>query len=250
MSLAVSTATPPAATDARFDHTHWSVVLAAAEQQTPGAAQALEELCRAYWPPLYAFLRRSGNSPADAQDLVQGFFAHLLSDAAALRAVHPAQGRFRSFLLACLTHYTRNEHRKAGRQMRGGGFFHVPIDPLLAEENYGLLPADEADPAKLAMRAWANTLIMRVTDQLRERFAAEGKAAQFERLKKFLDGRTDRGDYAQAAADLGLTEGAVRVAVHRLRVECRELLRREVARGVSQPADIEGEIRDLFAAFG
>ena len=230
--------------------THWSVVLAAADQQGPGAPEALEQLCRTYWYPLYAFLRRSGHGPEDAQDLTQGFFAHLLSRETRLQGVHPARGKFRSFLLACLTNYLHNERDKADREKRGGGSPHLSIDAAMAEEQYRLLPVEETDPAKIAMRAWANTLIQHVMQTLREQCARDGKGGQFERLKEFLAGEIERGDYARVAESLQMNEGAVRVAVHRLRAEYRQLLLREIARHVADPAEVEAEVRDLFAAFG
>lgn len=233
---------------ARFDDTGWSGILTAANQELPGAEPALEELCRTYWPPLYAFIRRRGFSPADAQDLTQGFFAHLLSRNG-LRTVHPAKGRFRTFLLACLENFLNNEHAKSQAAKRGGKHSFLAIDEMAAEERYRLLPATVTDPARLLDRAWANLVIERVLQQLKAQHAANGKAAGFAALQPFLVGDAARGDYAEVAVRLQMTEAAARKAAHDLRADFRQLLVREVRRTVDSSAGIEPEIRTLLQLF-
>jgi|SRR6185503_18036147 RNA polymerase sigma-70 factor (ECF subfamily) len=249
MSASDNETTSPHHTQAQFTQTHWSVVLAAANQQMPAAQDALEKLCQTYWYPLYAFLRREGHGPEDAKDLVQGFLAQLLAKGR-LQSVHPAKGRFRSFLLACLTNYAHNERDKADASKRGGGHAPIPIDALTAEEHYGAEPMDIPDPAKIFERRWACILIEQVLQQLKVQCERDGKAELFETLHGYLTGEAERGGYAEAAAKLQTTEGAVRVAASRLRADFRELLYREVARTVDNPADVEAEISYLFALFG
>jgi len=235
-------------TQAKFDQTHWSLILPAVNQQAPGAQEALEQLCTIYWPPLYAFLRQQGRSPEDAQDLTQGFFLHLLSRDR-LGNVHPAKGKFRTFLLRCLTHYLINEYDKAHAQKRDGGRAPVPINTSEAETHYHPEPSDPDDPAKVFERHWASTLLAQVLQQLKQLSVQGGHASLFEVLLPFLTDEAERGDYAVAAAKLNLNEGAVRTAASRLRKNYRELLRAEVARTVSSPAEVDDEIRHLFSLF-
>lgn len=240
--------TTPGLTEARFDKTHWSVVLPAAEHRSPGAQQALEQLCKTYWPPLYAFLRWQGSSPEDAKDLIQGFFVHLLAGNR-LEQVHPQKGKFRSFLLACLKNYTRNERDKQQAKKRGGGQMVVAINLSEAETNCGSQPSDADDPLKIFERKWAAALIDRVLEQLKQAYTACGKPGFFEALHPFLVGDAQRGDYGPVASRLQMSEGAVRAAATRMRNDFRELLRAEVGRTVSSPAEIDEELRYLFAAF-
>jgi RNA polymerase sigma-70 factor (ECF subfamily) len=228
-----------------FPTTHWSVVLAAADEESPQATQALEQLCRTYWYPLYVYVRRRGHSPEDAQDLTQGFFAHLLSRDF-LRGVGPKKGQFRSFLLACLKHYLADEWKKAHRTIRGGHQPHFALESQSAEDRYRLEPVDRMDAESLYERRWAVTLMERVLQRLREQSVAAGKSNAFDALQGFLLGDEDVETYAQTAAKLGLTEGAVKVAVHRLRERYRELFREEIAQTVSEPKQIEEEMRYLF----
>ena len=232
-----------------FATTHWTVVLAAGRRRTaPEADRALEELCRTYWYPLYAYVRRQGHSKEDAEDLTQGFFARFL-ERNYLEGLSSEKGRFRAFLLAALKHFLANEHDRAGRQKRGGGVAPLSLDWQDADARYQIDPADQLSPDKLYDRAWATTLLEQVIARLREECAAEGKGQIFEQLKPFLTmGKSDI-PYAQAAASLGLNEGAARVAVHRLRKRYRELLRQEIAQTLSEPADLEEELRALFLAF-
>jgi DNA-directed RNA polymerase specialized sigma24 family protein len=241
-------ASTPAAGDI-FATTHWTVVLAAGRRSTPQSNRALEELCRNYWYPLYAYVRRHGHSKEDAEDLTQGFFASFLKRNY-LEGVSSEKGRFRAFLLGSLKHFLANEHDRAGRQKRGGGVAPLSLDWQDADTRYQIDPADRLAPDKLYDRAWAVTLLEQVIARLRAECAAEGRAALFDQLKPFLMvGKSDI-PYADAAARLGLNEGAARVAVHRLRKRYRELLRAEIAQTLTDPADLDEEMRALFQAFG
>jgi RNA polymerase sigma factor (sigma-70 family) len=231
-----------------FATTHWTVVLAAGRRSTPQAEKALEELCQVYWYPLYAYVRRHGRSREDAEDLVQGFFARLL-ERNYLEGVSSEKGRFRAFLLSALKHYLANEQDRAMRQKRGGGQKALSLDWQDAETRYQIEPADQLSPDKLYDRAWAVMLLEKVIGRLRDECVAEGKAALFERLRPFLMLGKSAIPYPQAAAELGLTEGAVRVAVHRLRRRYRELLRQEIAQTLSDQGMVEEELRTLFNAF-
>lgn len=231
-----------------FATTHWTVVLAAGRRSTPQADRALEELCRTYWYPLYAYVRRQGHSKEDAEDLTQGFFASFLKRNY-LEGLSSERGRFRAFLLAALKHYLANERDRAGRQKRGGGVVPLSLDWQDAEARYQIDPADQLSPDKLYDRAWAMTLLEQVIARLRADCAAEGRAGGFEQLKPFLMVGKGAIPYAEAAARLGVNEGAARVAVHRLRKRYRELLRAEIAQTLSDPADLDEEMRALFRAF-
>jgi len=243
-----SSASTPAPGDI-FATTHWTVVLAAGRRSAPQADRALEELCRAYWYPLYAYVRRHGHSREDAEDLTQGFFASFLKRNY-LERVSSEKGRFRAFLLAALKHFLANEYDRAGRQKRGGGVAPLSLDWQDADARYQFDPADQISPDKLYDRAWAMTLLEQVITRLRAESAAEGRAEVFEQLKPFLMAGGGDIPYAQAAAKLGLNESAARVAVHRLRKRYRELLRAEIAQTLSDPADLDEEMRALFRAFG
>ena len=248
MNSEPSSTSTPAAGDT-FATTHWTVVLAAGRRSTPQSDRALEELCRTYWYPLYAYVRRQGHSKEDAEDLTQGFFARFL-ERNYLEGLSSEKGRFRAFLLAALKHFLANEYDRAGRQKRGGGVPALSLNWQDAEARYRIDPADQLSPDRLYDRAWAMTLLEQVIARLREECAAEGKAAAFDQLKPFL--MFGKGDipYAQAAASLCMNEGAARVAVHRLRGRYRELLRLEIAQTLSDPADLDEELRALFLAFG
>lgn len=231
----------------RFAATRWTVVLRAREKETPEAGAALETLCRIYWPPLYAFARRQGRSPHDAQDLTQAFFARLLEDDAdALRLVAPEKGRFRSFLLVAFKRFMANEWEKACTQKRGGGHLHVTFDTALAESGYHDSLRDEASAEKLYERRWALTLLDRAMARLREEFVATGKGSDFDCLKVQLTAPRGGTGYAEVAATLGMTEGAARVAVHRLRRRFREVFREEIAHTVADVMEIDDEVRHLL----
>ncbi len=231
----------------RFATTHWSVVLRAAHGDDPPSREALARLCQTYWYPLYAFVRRHGHGPEDAQDLTQGFFACLLENQA-LAGVDRSKGTFRSFLLASLRHFLANEWDRARAQKRGGGKVHIPLDAAAAETRYGFEPADHASPDKVFERNWALALLEQVLGRLRAEQAAAGKKGQFEQLQDCLMGGPDAPRYAELAGRMSLNEEAVRMTVSRLRRRFRELLRAEIAPTVSHPSKIEGEIRHLFAA--
>jgi len=225
----------------RFAATRWTIVLAAGHGTSPQAGRALEELCRTYWYPLYAYVRRRGYESHEAEDLTQEFFARLLAKKY-LADVDREKGRFRSFLLASLKHFLANEWDRAHAQKRGGGQTLVSLD---AETRYQREPVDEASADKLLDRAWAVALL----DQVLARLEMESEPKQFAALKAFLTVGQDAIPYAEVAGKLGTTEGAVKVAVHRLRKRYRALLREEIAHTVASPAEIDDEIRHLFAAF-
>jgi RNA polymerase sigma-70 factor (ECF subfamily) len=239
---------PGHATEAGFQETQWTQILHRVQQASPEAPEALERLCQVYWPPLYAYLRRQGHSPQDAQDLTQGFFVRLLAKDR-LQKVDRRQGKFRSFLLVCLNNYVHNEHDKAVAEKRGGGRLPVPINVIDAEMQYGPEPAEDPDPSRFFERRWASTLIGQVLDQVERSCAAKGGRELFQALRPFLTGEVERGAYAQAAATLHKSEGAVQVGVSRLREEFREAMRAEVARTVGGPDEVDDEIRYLLSLF-
>jgi RNA polymerase sigma-70 factor (ECF subfamily) len=231
-----------------FVTTRWTVVLAAGNRSTPTADVALEELCGTYWFPLYAYVRRQGHSREDAEDLTQSFFARFLQKNY-LEKLSAEHGRFRAFLIASLKHFLANEWDRSQRQKRGGGIPVLSLDWQDADARYHIDPADDLSPDKIYDRAWAVTLLERVITRLREENAGDGKAAMFDRLKPFLTVGRNEIPYARAAAELSTTEGAIRVAVHRLRRRYRELLRDEIGQTLSDPAQVEEELRALFSAF-
>ena len=242
--------TPPSSAPRDFfATTHWTVVLNAGRREEPQAARALEELCRIYWYPLYAYLRRQGNSKEDAEDLTQGFFAKFLQRNY-LDHVSAQKGRFRAFLLASLKHYQANEWDRANRLKRGGGVLPLSLDWHDADSRYQIEPAHHLSPDKLYDRAWAMLLLERVISRLQEESVMDDKAKLFERLKPFLMLGKGAIPYAEAAVELGMSDAAVRVAVHRLRRRYRELLRAEIAQTLSQPEQVEEEMKALFEAFG
>lgn len=247
MTPLLDRATTSAWATAGFTATHWSVVLAARSAGAAEGAMALESLCRAYWPPLYGYVRRQGYGPHDAQDLTQAFFARLL-EKHWLNAVDRGKGRFRSFLLASLKHFLANERRNAMCQKRGGDFAIVSFDDPAAEQWYAQTPTTGLTPEKFFERQWATTLLDRVLWRLRQEFLQAGKQVLFERLKLFLTGEKRPASYAAVAAELDTSAAAVKMAVSRLRRRYAELLRGEIARTVSGPEQVETELRALFAA--
>jgi RNA polymerase sigma factor (sigma-70 family) len=230
-----------------FVTTHWSLVLSARDQPSPQSADALEKLCRTYWPPIYAFVRRQGHGAHDAQDLTQDFFARLL-EKKKLAVADPARGRFRSFLLASLKHFLTNEWDKARAQKRGGGQNLIPMNVAILETSCGIEPADPATADKAFERRWALTLLDQVLQRLRAEYVRDGRDNLFEQLKPTLTEASRSVRYAEIAARLGTSEGAVKVAVHRLRQRYREVLRAEIADTVANSGEVEDEIRSLFAA--
>ncbi len=231
-----------------FTTTHWSVVLAAGHSTAPGAHQALDSLCRTYWPPLYAYVRRQGCGPEEAQDLTQEFFARFLAKKYFGHA-DQAQGKFRTFLLTSLRHFLVSEWRKTASQKRGDGCVAFSLDAQAAEAGYAAEPADEATPETLYEKRWAVTLMEHVMARLGEEHVVAGNGPLFEKLKDCIWGESGAAAYAAMAARLGLSEGAVKVSVHRLRQRCRELLRAEVAQTVTRPEDVDDELRHLVAVF-
>jgi RNA polymerase sigma factor (sigma-70 family) len=240
--------TPTSAPGDIFATTHWTVVLAAGRRSTPESDRALEELCRTYWFPLYAYVRRRGRAKEDAEDLTQAFFAHFLArnDLARLDS---ERGRFRAFLLAALKHFLANEWDKSQRQKRGGGLPHLSLDWQSADTQFQVAATSPVSPDEAFDREWAVALLGKVIERLRVECAAEGKGAQFEELKAFLTAGKGEASYAEAARALGMEETAVRVAVHRLRKRYRELLRAEIAHTLADPSQVDEELRALFSAF-
>lgn len=231
-----------------FTTTHWSVVLSAREP-SPDSEQAMQALCRAYWPPLYTYIRRRGYGVHDAQDLTQDFIAQLLARDF-LSAVSRDKGRFRSFLLASLKNFLASEHQRATAAKRGGGAQLVPLDADPEENFLSAEPATHTTPETIFERRWAIALMERAFARLREETATAGKAAQFERLKGYLEADAGRGDYTVAAHDLKMSSVAVGVAVHRLRRRFGELIRREIANTVASPDEIDDEMRHLIEVLG
>ena len=232
----------------RFNTTHWSVVLAAGETAVPGGAAALEQLCRAYWYPLYAFVRRQGHDSHEAQDLTQEFLSRLL-EGNALGSAHPDKGRFRSFLIASLNHFLANEWKHSQRQKRGGSHTQFSLDEETAEDRFRHEPADTFTPEKAFERRWAETLLQGVLDRLRDEW--EGKAAgaatcRFDDVKPFLLDGKEAAPFADAARHLGITEASLKWAVHKLRKRYAELFREEIAHTVSSADEMDDEIRHLF----
>jgi len=252
LNLRVPNPTPEAdpvsafAMPAVFATTHWSVVLAAGHSSVPGAQEALEKLCRAYWYPLYVYVRRQGQSPHDAQDLTQEFFARLL-EKKYLRLADPDRGKFRAFLLKSLKHFLVNEWEKARTQKRGGGQSFIHLDADLAESRYATEPVQALTLDDVYEKRWAVTLIETVLARLRESYVTAGRLSVFESLKTFIWGEQTTLSYADMAPQLGLTEGAVKVAVHRLRGRYRELLRAEIAETVATPGEVDEELQHLIA---
>ncbi len=230
-----------------FVTTRWTMVLHAGRKSSPHSDRALGELCQTYWYPLYAYVRRKGKTKEDAEDLVQAFFEKFLAKNY-LEGLSAERGKFRAFLLASLKHFLANEWDKAQRQKRGGGIPHLSLDWQSADARYHLDPPDPASPDKAFDREWALALLERVVIRLREECAAEGKAKLFEQAKGYLMVGEAAIPYAEAAQALDMDEGAVRVAVHRLRKRYRELLRDEIAQTLDDPAQVAEELRSLQAA--
>jgi RNA polymerase sigma factor (sigma-70 family) len=230
----------------RFATTRWSVVCAAGRDDSAAGA-ALAALCETYWYPLYAFLRRRGCSREEAEDVTQAFFARLL-ERGWVRSADRDRGRFRTFLLTALTRFLAKERDKNHAAKRGGGRARLSLDFEAGETRYSLEPADEQTPDRLFERRWALTVLDRVLGRLEEEHGDEpGRAAKFAALKPLMTS-ADAAPYAEVGAALGMSEGAVKVAVHRLRKRYKELLREEVAQTLSDPAAVEQELADLRAA--
>ena len=224
-------------------------MLLSAQSQMPGSQGALAELCGIYWYPLYAYVRRRGHAPEEAQDLTQGFFLHLLEHKTLARA-DPLKGKFRSFLLGSLQHYLSTETDRARCLKRGGKVEFVPLDVQDAEDRYRFEPVDALTPEKVFAARWAMALLGEVMNRLRQEYATGHKIITFETLKAFLDvgNSKDPPSYEEAAAALQISVGAVKSVVHRLRKQYTALVREEIGRTVSDPADVGAEIHELCEA--
>ncbi len=239
----------PADAAGRFRTTHWSAVLLSAQSQAPGSQAALAELCRIYWYPIYAFVRRRGYDAEEAQDLTQGFLLHLL-DHKALRQVSPVKGKFRSFLAASLQNYLLDETDHARRLKRGGHIEFVPLDTKFADYRYQLGALDFLTADKIFDARWAITLLDETMSRLGHEYAAQGKTSIFETLKSFLDPINSKASlsYEQVASALQVSVGSVKTLIHRLRKQYTRLLREEVGRTVSDPGEVDEEIHALCEA--
>jgi RNA polymerase sigma factor (sigma-70 family) len=241
------TPTPDPSNAASFAATRWTVVLAAAGGDvSPQASAAMAELCGTYWYPLYAYVRRRGQDTHAAEDLTQEFFACLLAKDY-LAGVDREKGKFRAFLLASLKHFLANQWDRTQAQKRGGRKTILSLDGQTAERRYRLEPADELTAEKLFERQWALAVLEQVLARLQAEFVANGKAELFNALKEFLTAGKGPRTYGQVAAELDMSEAAVKVAVHRLRRRYRELLREEISHTVATPDEIEEEIRYLLS---
>ena len=228
-----------------FPVTRWTVVLAASGTPSPESAAALERLCASYWYPLYAFVRRSGYSPSDAEDLTQEFFARLLAHNWIAHADRH-KGRFRSFLLMAMKRFLAKEWAKVKTLKRGGQMRFVPLQFETAETRYCQEPADTRTPEQLFEKHWAMALLTTVLKRLREEYAKDGKGEKFDMLEPSLIGRRETQPYAALAARLAMSEGAVKMAVCRLRERYRECLREEIGKTVASPDEVDEEVRYLF----
>ncbi len=231
----------------QFTTTHWSLVLGAGAPNVVAAREALEQLCGVYWYPLYAFIRRLGHSPADAQDLTQGFFVYLLERQLVAKA-DPQFGRFRSFLLGSLKHFLAHEHERATALKRGGGRSVVSLDSFDPEERYALEPSDTATPEAIFDQRWALQQIENALKHLRTEYASAGRGGLFDLLKDYVWGDKNALTLAEIAERLDLTEEAIKKSVQRLRQRFRDSLRAEVAQTVAAPDQIDEELRHLRAA--
>jgi len=230
---------------AAFTTTHWSVVLEA-QGESPAAHEALEKLCRTYWRPIYAFLRRQGVSPEEAEDITQGFFAQLL-ERRKFSAVRKEKGRLRSFLLGALKYFLADEQRRAMAIKRGEGQRLIPLEELRADKRIETEPADSMTAEMIYERRWALTVLEQVLDRLKNEYRTAGNAALFDSLKQLLPDEPGSPSQAEIAAQLGMTENALRQAFYRFRQRYQSLLREEIAHTVATPGDIEDELRHLIA---
>jgi RNA polymerase sigma factor (sigma-70 family) len=230
---------------AAFTTTHWSVVLEA-QGESPAAHEALEKLCQTYWRPIYAFLRRQGVSPEEAEDITQGFFAQLL-ERRKFSAVRKEKGRLRSYLLGALKYFLADEHRRAMAIKRGEGQRLIPLEDLRTDERIDVEPADSMTAEMIYERRWALTVLEQVLDRLKNEYRTAGNAALFDSLKQLLPDEPGSPSQAEIAAQLGMTENALRQAFYRFRQRYQSILREEIANTVATPADIEDELRHLIA---
>lgn len=244
----VSGPSDPGTQGGPFQTTHWSVVLTAGRGDSPLAWEAIEKLCRSYWPPVYAFVRRKGYDRPEAEDLTQEFFARLL-ERRTLSGITREGGRFRSFLLTALQHFLVNDWRRSQCLKRGGGYRFLSFEEFRVEAEGRPGPVG-LTPERLYERRWALRVLEQAMERLRQEHVAAGKQALFDRLKGYLSGEKSSVPYATIAAELGLTTTAAKVAVHRLRRRYGHWVRHEVAQTVSAPEEVEEEIRHLFAVLG
>jgi RNA polymerase sigma factor (sigma-70 family) len=228
-----------------FMTTHWSVVLEA-QGESPAAQEALEKLCRTYWRPIFAFLRRQGLPPEQAEDITQGFFAQLL-ERRKFRALRKEKGRLRSFLLVALKYFVADEQRRAMAIKRGSGLRPIPLEEFRAGERIDMEPSDPMTAEMIYERRWALTVLERVLSRLKDEYVAAGNAALFDALKELLPDEPGSPSQAEIAARLGMTENAVRQAFYRFRQRYQSILREEIAHTVATPGDIEDELRHLIA---
>ncbi len=238
----------PETKSALFLTTRWTMVSEAGAGDSPASHDALEQLCEAYWFPLYAYVRRTGESKQDAEDITQGFFLNLLgrSDLAVLNR---EKGKFRSYLLASLKHYISNDRDRKQTKKRGGHVAHLPLDWGSADAKFHLADPTVSSPEAAFDREWAKVLLERVLHQLAEEFSTNGKRNEFEGLKKFLTSARGAIPYETAAVEMDMKPTALRVAVHRLRKRYRFLLKAEVARTISDSESVEGELTALMDSF-
>jgi len=237
----------PTTGNAAFMTTRWSIVRAAGDSAAPKHEQALSTLCETYWFPLYAYLRRNGHDVNEAADHTQAFFARLL-DKKYLGQVRPKPGKFRSFLLTALKHFVSNQYKYARAKKRGGGKKILSLNYDQAEDRYALEPATDLSPEKLFEKSWALTVLTRTMERLEEELAARNREKLFEHLRGYVVAEQSAVPYQDLADKLEMSEGTIRVAVHRLRKRCKEILRDEVAQTVTTPDEVEEEIRSLFTA--
>ena len=233
----------------QFITTHWSAVLLSAQSQAPGSDKAREEFCQLYWYPLYAFIRRRGYNPDDARDLTQGFFLFILGRKALQRAT-PEKGKFRSFLLGSLKNYLSNEYQRANAIKRGGKIDFVPVDFSDGEDRYSREPADSLTPEKIFEANWAMTLLERAIEQLKAEYSAQGKETIFETLRPYLDlsGMSQAPSYEVVAEKLKVSGAGVKTLIHRFRKRYSEILREAVGQTITDPSQIDDEIRSLCDA--
>ena len=230
-----------------FSTTHWSLVLAAGRKESDSSRDALAILCEKYWPPLYAAIRKRGYPPEQAEDLAQEFFCRVL-EKGYIRHAQPERGRFRAFILTALKRFLSNERDRACAQKRGGGQLPFSLDCASGENTYQTQAFHSLTPEKLYEKQWAMSMLGHVLAELRSEYASTGRESVFEALKGFLTGESPRRSYGELAESLGMTEGAVKVAVHRLRKRYSHLLHKEVAQTVADPKDTAVEIRYLLDA--
>jgi RNA polymerase sigma factor (sigma-70 family) len=230
----------------RIATTQWSQVLAARDGSDTEARAALESLCQTYWQPLYAYIRHQGNDPETARDLTQGYFAELL-DKDFLADVDPDKGRFRSFLLASLRHYLSHQRDHDRALKRGGGTLTLSLDTSVGERGYAVRAAPEMSPEAVFEYRWAMTVMERAMDKLRRDAEGAGRRDQFERLLPYLTGGRTTVPYREVAAEMQLTESAIKSAVQRLRKKLGQCLRQEIAETVANPEDVDEEVRHLLS---